>query len=96
MRVLSYPPLYYVIIKSKKNHAFTAMQTKHIYYTKPFIKGSGYLYGPIQISAWFILLLLHANPDPESVTKYQNKQSPYLHGSIRIATSFIKTEFTII
>ena len=32
--------------------------------------GSGYLRGPIQISAWFIVLSLHANPDPESVTKY--------------------------
>ena len=32
-------------------------------------KSSGYLYKLIQISAWFILLLLHVNPDPESVAK---------------------------
>ena len=31
--------------------------------------GRGYLYGRVQISAWFILSSLHANPDPESVTK---------------------------
>ena len=31
--------------------------------------GLNYLYGRVQISAWFILLLLHANPDPESVMK---------------------------
>ena len=27
-----------------------------------------YLYGHIQISAWFILLSLHANPNPEIMT----------------------------